>query len=143
MDKNRDKIRDLAYRICDSNPKLHNAKSCDECPCSLGCMTQYFAKRAYEELSKIISKHYVIMYEYAMTDSNGVYTSSCVAVYATHDCDAAIAKLREISTDECTYATEHDWVFYKNSDVEIDAGEPGNYTAEHFKYTLVELTEEL
>lgn len=139
---NNTKVRDLAYRICDSKPKEQDAKSCDDCNCSRGCLTQYFARRAYEELSKIVTKHYVIMYEYALTDSKGVYSNDCKAVYATHDRDTAIARMRELSADECEYANEHGWIFYKDNGLEIDAGEPGNYTAEHFKYTLVELTEE-
>ena len=141
MDKNRDKIRDLAYRICDSNPKLHDAKSCDECPCSLGCITQYFANRAYNELHKIVNTHYIVLYEYATT-SNGVYSENRHVVLATHDKDKAIEKMLEASAEERAYAEANDWIFYTNTETEIDAGEVGNYGGEHFKYTLVEYEED-
>ena len=141
MDKNRDKIRDLAYRICDSNPKLHNAKSCDECPCSLGCITQYFANRAYNELSKIINTHYIILYEYATTSTDGVFTTGRHVVGASHDKTEAIAMMAKASKEERVYAEENDWAFYVKTDTEIDAGEVDNYTGEHFKYTVIEVKE--
>ena len=141
MDKNRNRIRDLAYRICDSNPKLHNAKSCDECPCSLGCMNQYFAARAYNELSKIINTHYVVLYEYATTSTDGVFTTDRHIVGATHDRAEAVALMNNASMEERMYAEENNWMFYAKTETEIDAGEIGNYAGEHFKYSIVEVKE--
>jgi hypothetical protein len=81
-------------------------------------------------------KHYVILCDSAV-DQMG-YDETHVTEVA-HSLEEAKKILAERSADDKEYAREHDWIIYVDTDEEFDAGEDGNYAAEHTHFYIEEV----
>lgn len=81
-------------------------------------------------------KHYVILADIAV-DSMGFDETHVTAV--AHTPEEAKSIFVEKIVDEKQYAEEHGWIIYVNTDSEFDAGEEGNYAAEHAHFYIEEV----
>jgi hypothetical protein len=81
-------------------------------------------------------KHYVILCDWAVDNmgERGVNISSI-----SHTLEEAKETFARVTFDEKQYAEEHGWVIYANTDTEFDAGEEGNYDAEHTHFYIEEV----
>ena len=81
-------------------------------------------------------KHYVILCDSAI-DGMGYDETHITAV--THTLEEAKRILAEKSVDDKEYAYEHGWIIYIDNDEAFDAGEDGNYAAEHTHFYIEEV----
>ena len=81
-------------------------------------------------------KHYVILCD-AAADNMGYDETHVTAVM--HSLEEAKKILVEKSAGEKEYAYEHGWIIYIDNDEEFDAGEYGNYAAEHAHFYIEEV----
>lgn len=81
-------------------------------------------------------KHYVILADCAV-DNMGYDETHVTAV--AHSLEEAKKILVEKSADEKEYAYEHGWEIHIDTDEEFDAGEDGNYAAEHAHFYIEEV----
>ena len=56
-----------------------------------------------------------------------------------HTLEEAKETLAKAAVDEKEYAYEHGWIIYVDTDTEFDAGEDGNYAAEHTHFYIEEV----
>lgn len=84
-------------------------------------------------------KHYVILHDYAAEDIHGITSGDIVVAGVAHTPKEAGEKLASASNDERQYAKERGWEIFEDSSTEFDAGEEGNYTAEHSHYYIKEV----
>ena len=81
-------------------------------------------------------KHYAILCDSAV-DNMGYDETHVVAV--THTLEEAKRVLADKSVDDKEYAYEHGWFIHNDNDEEFDAGEDGNYAAEHVHFYIEEV----
>lgn len=81
-------------------------------------------------------KHYVVVYDYAI---DGVCEAGIEIVAVKHTLKEAKEILAEKVVDERKYAKENGWEILCDSDIEFDAGEEGNYNAEHSCFYIKEV----
>lgn len=81
-------------------------------------------------------KHYVVLCDSAV-DNMGYDETHVTAV--AHSIEEAKKILEEKSVDDKEYAHEHGWIIYADTDEEFDAGEDGNYAAEHTHFYIEEV----
>lgn len=81
-------------------------------------------------------KHYVILCDSAV-DNMGYDETHVTAV--AHTLEEAKETLAKAAVDEKKYAYEHGWIIYVDTDTEFDAGEDGNYAAEHTHFYIEEV----
>ena len=81
-------------------------------------------------------KHYVILNDSAI-DGVGYDETHVTAV--THSLEEAKKILAEKSVEDKEYAYEHGWEIFVDNDEEFDAGEYGNYAAEHTHFYIEEV----
>lgn len=81
-------------------------------------------------------KHYVILCDSAV-DRMGYDETHVTGV--AHSLEEAKKILAEQSVEEKEYAREYDWIVYIDNDEEFDAGEDGNYAAEHTHFYIEEV----
>lgn len=80
-------------------------------------------------------KHYVIVCDSAV-DNMGYDETHVTAV--VHTIEEAKKILAEKSEEDKKYAFDHGWIIYVDTDEEFDAGEDGNYAAEHTHFYIEE-----
>ena len=81
-------------------------------------------------------KHYVVLCDSAV-DGMGYDETHVTAV--THSLEEAKAIIAEAIVEDKQYAEEHEWIIYTDTDEEFDAGEDGNYAAEHTHFYIEEV----
>ena len=81
-------------------------------------------------------KHYVILCDSAV---DGMGHDETHVTGVTHSLDEARKILAEKSVDDKKYAHKHGWTIYADTDKEFDAGEEGNYNAEHSHFYIEEV----
>lgn len=81
-------------------------------------------------------KHYVVLCDSAV-DNMGYDETHVTSV--VHSLEEAKKTLAEQSAEEKEYAYAHGWVVYIDTDEEFDAGEDGNYAAEHTHFYIEEV----
>ena len=81
-------------------------------------------------------KHYVVLCDSAV-DNMGYDETNVTAV--AHTLEEAKQILAEQSVDEKEYARKHGWIIHIDNDEEFDAGEDGNYAAEHTHFYIEEV----
>lgn len=82
-------------------------------------------------------KHYVVLYDWSV--ENKFIANGIEVVGVAHSLEEAKKMLAEAATDEKAYAEKYEWEIFEDSDVEFDAGESGNYDAEHAHYFIKEV----
>ena len=81
-------------------------------------------------------KHYVILCDCAV-DNMGYDETHVTGV--AHTLEEAKEIFAKVVVDEKQYAEEHGWEIYVDTDTEFDAGEDGNYAAEHAHFYIEEV----
>lgn len=82
--------------------------------------------------------HFVVVYDYSIEglSSSGIPVRDTDIVGITHTLEEAKVLLSEASTDEKQYAQENNWDILVDTDVEFNAGEPGNHENEYAHYYI-------
>lgn len=81
--------------------------------------------------------HYVILCDWAVTQ-NCIDCGVNITGVA-HSLDEAKEIFAKAIADEREYAKQNNWIVYKDSDVEFDAGEDGFYIQEHAHFYIEEV----
>lgn len=81
-------------------------------------------------------KHYVVICKFAVED---VILNGLEIAGVTHSLHKAKEILAKAAADERQYAKEQRWEIRKDTDMEFDAGETGNYDFEHSHYYIQEV----
>lgn len=81
-------------------------------------------------------KHYVIMCDSAVDNMGYDETHVTAVVHTPAEAKDIFAK---VVADEKQYAEDHGWIIYTDTDEEFDAGEDGNYAAEHTHFYIEEV----
>ena len=73
-------------------------------------------------------KHYVVVYNYAI---DSICETGLEIIAVKHTLEEAKEIFAERVVEERKYAKENGWEIICDDDTEFDAGEEGNYNAEH------------
>ena len=79
-------------------------------------------------------KHYVVVLEWA-----AVYECGSTVLGVTHSLEDAKKIFKITAAEEKEYAIEHGWIIYDDIDTVFEAGEEGNYIANHSNLYIQEV----
>lgn len=130
-------IKKLAWSICDT-PKAKEITSCNGCPCSNGCLAQYYAKRAYAALGLMSKSYYIITLNYAVTDAYGNTVEDTEILTIKRTKKSAVEFFKTAIKEDYAHAVNNDWSIHEDSDTCFDAGEPDHYNFNHTCYKITE-----